>query len=164
MHRLRFAAVLVACAAIASLLGVMFRHNDGLFLAVLILGIGLSAAFLAHLVLGLCARWKFHYVTICRFFALILAAIACFFIFANLTNKTDKQAARDYLKQIQPKLETYHANFGHYPDALDQLPSLPKPPAGFFYYREKDPSPDTYFIDYFSLEYSSATGQWFDDD
>jgi hypothetical protein len=167
MHRVRFALEFVGCAAAGALVGAVFRHSDTLFLALVVLGFGLCAGFLAHLVLGLRARWRFHYVTICRFFALSLAAIVSFGVIANATDKSDKQVARDYLMQIKPRLEGYRENNGHYPDALNEISGLPAPPVGFIYLREKDTNPDnadTYQIDYYSMEYWSGSGEWFDDD
>jgi hypothetical protein len=167
MHRLRFALEFIGCAAGGALAGAVFRHSDALYMALFVLGFGLCAGFLAHLVIGLRARWRYHYVAICRFYALALVAIVGFALVANATNRADKQVARDYLKQIQPQLEDYHQINGHYPDALSDIPQLPPAPAGFIYQREKDrvpENPDTYRIDYFSEEYWSATQQWQDDD
>ena len=145
--------------------GIFFRYNDPLPVAVL--GFGLCAAFLAHLVLGLRARWRFHYVTICRFFVLVLTMLLCFAAVSNATFRADRQAGRAYLEQIKPHLEDYRQNNGHYPDDLSDIPNLPTPPSGFLYRREKDPqpgNPDTYRIDYNSQEYWSGTGEWIDDD
>jgi hypothetical protein len=167
MHRVRFAVEFVGCAAIGALAGILFGHFDALFVGVTIVGFGLCAGFLAHLLLGLWGRWRFHYVMICRFFALVLVGILCFVGVASTTGKANKQAARDYLEQIKPHLEDYRQNNGHYPDALSEVPGLPAPPSGFYYRREKDPlpeNPDTYRVDYYSLEYWSGNQQWFDDD
>ncbi len=167
MHRVRFAVEIVGCAAIGALAGVIFRHNSVLFTVAFVLGFGLCAGFLAHMVLGLRGRWRFHYVAICRFFSLALAGIVCFAAIGNVTDKSDKQAARDYLREIKPRIDDYWQTYGHYPDSLSEISGLPAPPPGFIYLREKDAmpgGPDTYRIDYFSLEYWSGTQQWFDDD
>ena len=164
MHRLRFALELIGCAAFGALAGAVFRHSDTLYGALFVLGFGLCAGFLAHLILGLRARWKYHYVTICRFYALALVGLIAFTVIANSASHADKQVARDYLAQIQPQLEDYLQTNGHYPDKLDEIHGLPAPPPGFIYWRAGDREPDNYRIDYFNEEYWSATKQWQDDD
>jgi hypothetical protein len=166
MHRLRFALEFVGCAGVGVLAGVVLRHDDSLYFALIILGFGLCAGFLAHLILGLRARWRYHYVTICRFFSLALVAIFAFAMAVMATDRSDDKVARDYLLQIQPVIEDYRQTTGQYPDALSDLSHLPTPPVGFIYRRDRDRSsdnPESYRIDYFSEEYWSASGAWSDD-
>jgi hypothetical protein len=167
MHRLRFALEFVGCAAGGALAGAVLRHDDNLYFALIILGFGLCAGFLAHLMLGLRARWRYHYVTICRFYALALVAIISFALVVVVTDKADKQVAHDYLALIQPQLEDFRQTNGHYPNVLGDVRGLPAPPAGFIYRRDDGSTRengDTYRIDYFSEEYWSGSRQWFDDD
>ena len=84
----------------------------------------------------------------------------------NYSN-ADKKAAKTYVEIIKPRLESFRRVSGHYPDSLKEIAGLPPIPSGLTYKRELDPypsNPDTYRIDYDSLEYWSNSGQWFDDD
>ena len=95
-------------------------------------------------------------------------AIICYYAFGGLIdNHAGDKTAKAYVEKIKSPLESFREASGHYPDTLQEVASLPPPPLGLTYKRElgRYPgNPDTYRIDYDSLDYWSGSGQWFDDE
>jgi len=159
----RLGRYLLGGAVLGAVLGYLGRREfDSEFL----LMIGFWLFFLSPLVLLVCIRRSFALTVLCLG-AAVLAGLICATIIVAQAEASDKKAAMAYVDSIKPSLEDFRSKHGHYPETLGQVPFLPLPPSGLRYhhYLDSDPlDPETYGVDYGSLEYNSFTGQWFDDD
>jgi len=159
----RLGRYLLGGAVLGVSLGYLGRHELD---SEVLLMIGFWLFFLSPIVLLVCVRRSFALTILCLGAALLVGLI-CATIVVESAEASDKKAVMAYVDSIKPVLEDYRSKHGHYPNTLGQVPSLPLPPSGLRYYHYLDSNPldpETYGVDFDSLEFNSYTGQWFDDD